>query len=103
MLYSLERRAGYNPLTEYWVPLAYCDAALLHAILACADSFIVRSSDPRTRPTAIKHFTSAIRILNDSFAQKPLIVSDEAVAVVCTMAIIEVVFFCVHTHTHTKN
>jgi hypothetical protein len=38
-LYSIEKYTSFNPTTEYWLPLAFHDAALLNAILACADAF----------------------------------------------------------------
>lgn len=89
-LYPIEKYTGYNPLTAHWLPLAFSNAALLHVILACSDSFIAESWNPRIRPIAIKHLNAAICVVNENISAQPLVVSDETIVVVSTMAIIEV-------------
>lgn len=91
MLYSVEKYTGYNPLTMYWLSLALCDAALLHAVLACADSFIVESWNPRERPIAIKPELH-IQMLNERSTEEPLVISDGAIDVISTITIMAVIF-----------
>ncbi|CAH0051356.1 unnamed protein product, partial [Clonostachys solani] len=37
-IYTLEEAGGWNPIENYWLPLAFQDPALLHSFIACADA-----------------------------------------------------------------
>ncbi|VUC29902.1 unnamed protein product [Clonostachys rosea] len=39
-IYSLEDVGGWNPIENYWLPLAFQDPALLHSFIACADAYV---------------------------------------------------------------
>ncbi|CAG9953799.1 unnamed protein product [Clonostachys rosea f. rosea IK726] len=39
-IYTLEEIGGWNPIENYWLPLAFQDPALLHSFIACADAYV---------------------------------------------------------------
>jgi hypothetical protein len=76
-------------MTDYWLPLAFKDPALLHVLLGCADSFAAKSNWMRERPVAVKHLNEAIAIVNHRLADDTCLASDETLVVIATMAIME--------------
>jgi hypothetical protein len=88
-LYSIEKYTNFNPTTEYWLPLAFHDAALLNAILACADAFGAVETGIKERPTAVIHLKESLRIVNERL-QRSTNLSDATIVVIATLAIMEV-------------
>ncbi|PGH27622.1 hypothetical protein AJ80_00635 [Polytolypa hystricis UAMH7299] len=89
ILYSVEKYTNYNPLTSHWIPFAFQSAAMMHAILGCADTATTAPWNHRLRPTAIKHLNAAIHIVNKSLAADPPTITDSIIAVVSTIAVME--------------
>jgi hypothetical protein len=54
ILYSIEKHTHCNPMTDYWLPSAFHDGALLHVLIGCAGSYAARLSWFRERPVAVK-------------------------------------------------
>ncbi|KAI9036610.1 uncharacterized protein KD926_001623 [Aspergillus affinis] len=90
-LYSIEERTGFNPMVDYWLPLAFNDAALLNILLGCAASFRFRSQFRSGCPILIRHLNEAMKIVNHklttTFTGED--VSDETLAVIATLAMIQ--------------
>jgi hypothetical protein len=63
-LYSLERLAGYNPVTEYWLPLAFRDEAVLHSFIGCAEAFAMGYKSFNDESRGLWHLQKAISIVN---------------------------------------
>jgi len=36
-MYTIEKHVNLNPAKDYWLSMAFQDAALLHAFIFCAD------------------------------------------------------------------
>ena len=90
-MYSIENYASFNPATECWLPMAFHDAALLHAILACPDAWDALSTGLKERPTAVMLLREAIRIVSERLqAASPSTLSNATVVVIATLAIMEV-------------
>ena len=90
LIYSLERYADYNPVTETWLPMAFRDAALLHCLIFCADSYRQLSESRAERPEAVIHLKKVIEIVNERLTAPVPNITDGTIVVVCTLAHSEV-------------
>ncbi|KAJ5578804.1 uncharacterized protein N7459_007768 [Penicillium hispanicum] len=88
MFYSIEKHTIFNPMTEYWLSLAYRDAAFMHTIIGCAESHFAESPSYHDRPITVKHLNAAISIINRRLANSEVI-TDGTLVVIATMAMIE--------------
>lgn len=70
--------------------MAVHDAALLHSMLGCADMMNAGQHKLKGRPSAVLHLGKAIQIVNQRLAGGLEEQSDATIAVICTMAIMEV-------------
>ncbi|KAH8692013.1 hypothetical protein BGW36DRAFT_386817 [Talaromyces proteolyticus] len=88
--YSIEKHAEFNPMTDYWIALAFQDSAFLHTLLGCADSLSVDAPwrGIQSRPRATRHLNAAISLVNERIANLEF-VTDEMLVVVATIAILE--------------
>lgn len=77
-------------MTDYWLPLAFHDGALLHVLIGCAGSYAARLSWFRERPVAVKHLNKAIALVSGRILNDAQVVSDETLVVIATIAMIEV-------------
>ncbi|KAH8657946.1 hypothetical protein BX600DRAFT_514483 [Xylariales sp. PMI_506] len=73
--YTLERLAGSNPVTEYWLPLAFQDPALIHSYIGCADAYISGYASVTDRLRGLRHLQEAISIVN-----RRIVASEDAVS-----------------------
>ena len=90
LIYSLERYADYNPVTETWLPMAFRDAALLHCLIFCADGYRQYSANGKEGPEAVLHLKRAIEIVNERLAAPVPNITDGTIVAVCTLAHAEV-------------
>ncbi|PLB47637.1 hypothetical protein P170DRAFT_496504 [Aspergillus steynii IBT 23096] len=90
-LYSIEEKAGCNPMVEYWLPLAFNDTALLNILIGCAAAFKLESIFQPGCPTFVRHLNEAMNIVNNKLSSmsRGEHVSDEILAVIATLAIIQ--------------
>lgn len=92
--YTIESLTSLNPMTDYWIPLAFHDDAFLHLLLGCADSHNTRCMHFEDRPIALRHMQKALSIMKIRIATMRA-VTDETIAVIATLAFVEVCLsFC---------
>jgi len=89
-MYTIERHVNVNPPKDYWLPMAFQDAALLHAFLFCADGHGTIAKGKKEGPAAVVHLRKAIQIVNERLSAPVPSVTDATIAVVCTFAHTEV-------------
>jgi hypothetical protein len=89
-IYSIEKYVGYNPMKDYFFPMAVQDPAVLHVVLFSAKSFVVPSSGYCDTPQALLHLRECIRLVNGRLRSSPPIVNDSTIAIIATMAFVEV-------------
>lgn len=89
-MYTIEKHVNLNPAKSYWLPMAFQDAALLHAFLFCADGHRTISQCMKERPAAVIHLREALHIVNARLSAPVPDITDATIAVVCTFAHTEV-------------
>ncbi|KAH7110911.1 hypothetical protein B0J11DRAFT_473782 [Dendryphion nanum] len=85
-MYTLEKHVNLNPAKDYWLPMAFQDAALLHAFIFCADGHSTISQGRKEGPAAVIHLRKAIQIVNERLRAPVPSITDATIAVVCTFA-----------------
>ncbi|RDW65953.1 hypothetical protein BP6252_09588 [Coleophoma cylindrospora] len=88
-MYSIERHGAINPVKECWLPMAFQDGALLHTILACADTY--GSPNWRNHPAALMHISKAVTMVNERLSGPMPEITDATIVVVCALAYSEMV------------
>ncbi|GAM33903.1 hypothetical protein TCE0_013f01138 [Talaromyces pinophilus] len=86
--YTIESLTSLNPMTDYWIPLAFYDDAFLHLLIGCADSHNTRCMHFEERPIALRHMQKALSIIKTRIATMRA-VADETIAVIATLAFVE--------------
>ncbi|KAM0127295.1 hypothetical protein ACHAP3_008863 [Botrytis cinerea] len=89
-MYTLEKHVNLNPAKDYWLPMAFQDAALLHAFIFCADGHGTISRGRKEGPAAVIHLRQAIQIVNERLRAPVPSITDATIAVVCTFAHMEI-------------
>jgi hypothetical protein len=89
-IYSIEKIAGYNPVTEYWFPLAFHDPGLLHCFIGCAYSYVSFNSNSRDGARGWKHMHEAITIVNQRLQVGKNAITGGTIIIVVGMALLEV-------------
>ncbi|KAN0102229.1 hypothetical protein V8E51_012739 [Hyaloscypha variabilis] len=89
-MYTIEKHVNLNPAKDYWLPMAFQDAALLHAFIFCADGHCTISQGRKERPAAVIHLRKAIKIVNERLRVPVPSITDATIAVVCTFAHTEI-------------
>ncbi|KAG9233257.1 hypothetical protein BJ875DRAFT_52425 [Amylocarpus encephaloides] len=84
--YSIERLAGWNPVVEVWLPLAFKDPALIHTLIACSDSYV---SGAMTATYGLRHLYAAISIVNDRLATQRDLHASGTLTTIATIALLE--------------
>ncbi|PWY77290.1 hypothetical protein BO94DRAFT_523159 [Aspergillus sclerotioniger CBS 115572] len=86
-LYSIEKRAGCNPIDNYWAPIAFQDAAMLHVVLACALLFAMEAYRVGTSPAFMRHTSRAMSIIRERVVCSANAPSDETLVAIASMAV----------------
>ncbi len=89
-MYTIEKHVNLNPAKDYWLPMAFQDAALLHAFIFCADGHGTISQGRKEGLAAVIHLSKAIQIVNERLRAPVPNITDATIAVVCTFAHTEV-------------
>ncbi|KAF8859126.1 hypothetical protein BDZ45DRAFT_590317, partial [Acephala macrosclerotiorum] len=89
-MYTIEKHVNLNPAKDYWLPMAFQDAALLHAFIFCADEHGTISQGRKEGPAAVIHLRKAIQIVNERLQAPVPSITDATIAVVCTFAHTEI-------------
>jgi hypothetical protein len=89
-LYSLEKLANYNPFTEYWLPFAFQDPAVLHCFIGCADIYIDYFRQSQNPERGLWHLYEATSIVNKRLLQENCNITAGTLVIVVGMALIEV-------------
>ncbi|EED13251.1 conserved hypothetical protein [Talaromyces stipitatus ATCC 10500] len=89
--YTIESLTSINPMTDYWIPLAFCDDAFLHLLIGCADSHNTRAMHFEDRPIALWHMNKALSIMKIRIATMRS-VTDATIASIATLAFVEVCY-----------
>ena len=92
-MYTIEKHVNLNPAKDYWLPMAFQDAALLHAFIFCADGYGTISQRKREGPAAVIHLRKAIQIVNERLRAPMPRITDATIAVICTFAHAEVRYY----------
>lgn len=98
--YQIEEYWGVNAIKQLWMPLALTDPALLHSILFCSDQFCAKMNSQPEHPSAIKHLTQTINILNQRLQDPLQEINDSTIAAVALVALTEVVASTIRYATH---
>jgi hypothetical protein len=88
-IYSIEKYGGYNPMADYFLPLAFDDPAVMHAMLFSAGSIVLPSLKTNERLKALAHLRACIRMVNERLQSSPPIITDGTIAIVATVAFVE--------------
>ncbi|KIM96114.1 hypothetical protein OIDMADRAFT_183542, partial [Oidiodendron maius Zn] len=88
-VYSLETLAGINPVSEYWIPLAFQDAALLHSLIGCAAVYISGYTSVRNGLKGLVHLQTAISIVNERLKTRQDVMPRGIIPVIACIAILE--------------
>lgn len=89
--YPIESLASINPITDYWISLAFHDDALLHLLIGCAAFHNTRCMQFKDHPIALRHMQKALSSMKIRIATVRA-VTDETIAVIATFAFVEVQF-----------
>ncbi|RDW63418.1 hypothetical protein BP6252_10963 [Coleophoma cylindrospora] len=89
MVFCIEKYSRFNPMRDYFLPMAFQDPALFHALLFSSNSLNLLSSGHREAPKAVQHLNESIRIVNERLQSPSLVVEDSTIAVIATIAYIE--------------
>jgi hypothetical protein len=89
MIYSIEKHVGYNPMTDYFLPLAFNDPAVMHAMLFSASSIVLPFLQSRERLKSMVHLRECIRMVNERLRSSPPIITDGTIAIVAVVAYVE--------------
>ncbi|KAH6695952.1 hypothetical protein BKA61DRAFT_623615 [Leptodontidium sp. MPI-SDFR-AT-0119] len=89
-MYTFEKHVNLNPPKDYWLPMAFQDAALLHVFIFCADGHGTISRGRKEGPAAVIHLRKAIQMVNDRLEAPVPRITDATIAVVCTFAHTEI-------------
>jgi hypothetical protein len=88
-IYTLEEIGGWNPIENYWLPLAFQDPALLHSFIACADAYVNGYMSEQVRPRWSKHLSEVVSIMNQRLSMPAPAISEQTLAVIAGMALLE--------------
>ncbi|CAH0023202.1 unnamed protein product, partial [Clonostachys rhizophaga] len=88
-IYTLEEAGGWNPIENYWLPLAFQDPALLHSFIACADAYVNGYVSEQVRPRWSKHLSEVVSIMNQRLSMPTPAISQQTLAVIAGMALLE--------------
>jgi hypothetical protein len=91
-IYSVESLGGWNPIRDYWLPMAFQapEPALLHSFIACANTYVSGHIEPRKVPRGLRHLGAAISIINERLLAPPATISKATFAVIAGIALLEV-------------
>ncbi|KAH8899065.1 hypothetical protein GQ53DRAFT_363912 [Thozetella sp. PMI_491] len=88
-LYSLEKIAGYNPFTEYWLPLALQDSALLHCFIGCAGAYTSFFTSLKDGSRGLWHLNEAISTVSRRLRTSQAIMERGTLVIIVGMAMVE--------------
>lgn len=88
--YTIEKYTSFNPVKDCWIPMAFSEPAMLHAIIFCSDIVNSTRQNVRESPVAIIHLRQAIAILNKRLQGPVTSITDATIVVVCALAQTEV-------------
>ncbi|CAH0055977.1 unnamed protein product, partial [Clonostachys solani] len=101
-MYSLEEVGGWNPIQNYWLPLAFHDAALMHSFLACTDSYVKGYAAGEVGAFGLHHLQQVICIVNKRLAKVETPISRGTIAVISGISLLEGPGRHRHWRTHMK-
>ncbi|KAI1259718.1 hypothetical protein F5Y18DRAFT_408579, partial [Xylariaceae sp. FL1019] len=87
--YKLEALVGFNPMADFWMPMAFQDPALLHTMIGCADAWITGYSTSRRPGREVMHLHQSISIVNERLQTTLDLASEATIAIVAGMALLE--------------
>ena len=82
--------AGYNPVAEYWLYIAFEDPALIHIFIGCADVYTRGYSAIVSGTKGLRHFYEAISLVNRRLQDAYENVSETTLAIIAALAMLEV-------------
>jgi hypothetical protein len=90
-IYSVESLGGWNPIRDYWLPMAFQapEPALLHSFIACANTYVSGHVEAQKGPRGLRHLGAAMSIINERL-QAPATISEATFAVIAGVALLEV-------------
>ncbi|KAK7223016.1 hypothetical protein V2G26_011019 [Clonostachys chloroleuca] len=101
-MYSLEEVCGWNPIQNYWLPIAFHDAALMHSFLACTDSYVKGYAAGEVGAFGLHHLQQVICIVNKRLTNGETPISRGTVAVISGISLLEGPGRHRHWRTHMK-
>ncbi|CAH0028779.1 unnamed protein product [Clonostachys rhizophaga] len=88
-MYSLEEVGGWNPIQNYWLPIAFHDAALMHSFLACTDSYVKGYAAGEVGAFGLHHLQQVICIVNKRLTKAETSISRGTIAVISGISLLE--------------
>lgn len=77
-------------MVDYWLPMAFQDAALLHSFIGCADTYTSGYRTIRDNLRGLQHLDAAVSTIKQRLATPHNCVSHGTIATVAGLAMLEV-------------
>ena len=77
-------------MTDYWLPLAFQDGALLHSLIGCAVVYASGYTTINNTARGLHHLHEAMSIVNERISTGSDIMSSGTLTVIAGMALLEV-------------
>ncbi len=88
--YTIEDIAGYNPIADHWLPIAFQDPALMHIFIGCADASTSGYTTTSKTTRGLRHLHAAIVGINQRLRYPPKVISVGTIGAVAALAMLEV-------------
>ncbi|KAK6857437.1 hypothetical protein PG995_007624 [Apiospora arundinis] len=88
--YTLEDLAGSNPVSEFWIPRAFKDSALIHTFVGCAVAHAYGYHAIAFQNRGLRHLQDAISVVKRRLDIPEAAFSSNTLAVIAGIAMLEV-------------
>lgn len=88
--YTLEDLAGSNPVSEFWIPRAFQDSALIHTFVGCSVAYAYGYHAIAFQNQGLRHLQDAIFVVKRRLDIPEATFSSTTLAVIAGIAMLEV-------------
>lgn len=81
---------NFNPMKDYFLPMALEDLALFHVILFSSTAFTLLLAGHKDAPQSLVHLKECIHLINERLQSASPAISDSTLVIVATLAYLEV-------------
>ncbi|KAK7972494.1 hypothetical protein PG988_006628 [Apiospora saccharicola] len=87
--YTLEDLAGSNPVSEFWIPRAFQDCALIHTFVGCSVAYAYGYHAIAFQNRGLRHLQDAISVVKSRLDIPEATLSSTTIAVIAGIAMLE--------------